>query len=324
MRPGFVAAAAAVLLAAIGTANAQVMAIVTTPAGSFTNSIGASVAKVIVDHAHLRATVSPQQSHGMEPVNDGSAEISLASLSDVQQFVTGTVDWKAKGPHKNIRLIARLIPIRTAAFVRLDSPIKSMADIKGKRISWGFGAQKAVQRVTDAQLATVGLTGDDVQKVLAPNIVAAADDFIVGKTDVFWFATGSAKVKQAAASVGGIRALPISDSPEAVKAMHKHVPGSYPMVLKPSPALDGITKPTMVMAYDVVLFTRADVKDDAIYKIAKAIHDNKKGMSSVFRPMAGFQPDHMATEYDDLSYHPGAIKYFKEIGQWPPKRNPGT
>jgi TRAP-type uncharacterized transport system substrate-binding protein len=190
------AAAAALSFAAIGTAQAQVIGIVTTPAGSFTNSIGASVAKVIVEHTKMRATVTPQQSHGMEPVDDGSAEMSLASLSDVQQFVTGTVDWKAKGPHKNIRVISRLIPIRTAGFVRKDSPVHSLADLKGKKISWGYGAQKAVQRVIDAQLAVGGLTEGDVDKVLTPNIVAAADDFIAGRTEAFWFATGSSKVKR--------------------------------------------------------------------------------------------------------------------------------
>lgn len=312
------------LVAAVGTAQAQVISVVTTPAGSFTNSIGAAVAKVVVEHAKMRATVTPQQSHGQEAVNDGSAELSLASLSDVQQYVTGTVDWVGKGKHPDIRVITRLIPIRTAGFVRKDSPIKSLAELKGKRISWGYGAQKAVQRVINAQLAVAGLTENDVEKILTPNIVAAADDFIASKTDAFWFATGSAKVKQASASVGGIRALPISDSPEAVKAMQKFVPGSYPMVLNPAPALDGILEPTMVQAYDVVLFTNVKVKDDVIYRITKAIHGNKNEMAVVFRPMAGFEPDRMATEYDHLEYHPGAVKYFKEIGQWPPKRNPGT
>ena len=324
MKFGLLGGLAALSLIVGGAANAQVIGIVTTPAGSFTNSIGASVAKVIVEHAKLRATVTPQQSHGQESVNDGSAEVSLASLSDVQQYVTGTVDWAGKGEHKNIRIISRLIPIRTAGFVRKDSSIKSLAEIKGKRISWGYGSQKAVQRVVDAQLAIAGLTGNDVQKVLAPNITSAADDFIASKTDAFWFATGSAKVKQASASVGGIRALPIVNTPDSVKAMQKHVPGSYPMVLNPAPPLDGIIVPTMVMAYDVVLFTNVNVKEDVIYRITKAMHQNKKDMAAVFRPMAGFETDRMATEYDHLQYHPGAVKFFKEIGQWPPKRNPGS
>jgi TRAP transporter TAXI family solute receptor len=324
MKLGLMGAMAALSIMAAGAANAQVIGIVTTPAGSFTNSIGAAVAKVVVEHAKMRATVTPQQSHGQEAVNDGSAELSLASLSDVQQYVTGTVDWAGKGEHRNIRVISRLIPIQTAGFVRKDSPIKSLADLRGKRISWGYGAQKAVQRVVIAQLALAGLDEKDVEKILTPNIVAAADDFIASKTDAFWFATGSAKVKQASASVGGIRALPITDRPEQVKAMQKYVPGSYPYVLNPSPALDGILEPTMVMAYDVVLFTNVNVKDDIIYRITKAMHDNKADMAAVFRPMAGFQPDRMATEYDDLEYHPGAMKFFKEIGQWPPKRNPGT
>jgi TRAP transporter TAXI family solute receptor len=324
MKLGMVGGLAALSLVAASAAHAQVVGIVTTPAGSFTNSIGAAVAKAVVEHAKMRATVTPQQSHGQEAVNDGSAELSLASLSDVQQYVTGTIDWADKGEHKNIRIISRLIPIQTAGFVRKDSPIKALAELKGKRISWGYGAQKAVQRVINAQLALAGLGEKDVDKVLTPNIVAAADDFIAGRTDAFWFATGSAKVKQASASVGGIRALPITDKPDAVKAMQQHVPGSYPFVLNPSPALDGILEPTLVMAYDVVLFTNVNVKDDVIYRITKAVHENKNDMAVVFRPMAGFQPERMATEYDQLDYHPGAVKYFKEIGQWPPKRNPGT
>lgn len=97
MKLGLIGAIAALSLAPAGVANAQVIGIVTTPAGSFTNSIGAAVAKVVVEHAKLRATVTPQQSHGQEAVNDGSAELSLASLSDVQQYVTGTVDWAGKG-----------------------------------------------------------------------------------------------------------------------------------------------------------------------------------------------------------------------------------
>jgi TRAP transporter TAXI family solute receptor len=297
-----------------------VIAIVTTPAGSFTNSVGTAVAKVLVDSAGLRATVSAQQSHGQDVVNDGSAEVSLATLSDVQYAVTGTVDYEGKGARRNLRLIGRLVPIATAGYVRKDSDIKALTDLKGRRVGSGFGAQKAVARVVAAQLASAGLSESDVRGVLAPNIVAAADDFAAGRTDAFWFALGSAKVKQVAAGVGGIRALPVPTGAEAVKAMNRFVPGSYPQVIQPSRNLDGITEPIPVMAYDVVLFTRADLAADTVYKIAKAVHGNRQEMGAVFAPMAEFDPDRMATEYAHLEYHPGAIRFFQEKTLWPPKK----
>ena len=300
--------------------HAQAVSIVTTNAGSFTHSTGAAIAKVMVQHAGIRATVSPQQSHGQEAVNDGSADFSLATISDVQQYVTGTVDWAGKGAKKNIRLIARVVPIRTAALVKLDSPIKSLKDVKGKRVPSGFPAQKSVLRVVQAQLATVGLTMDDVQKVPVRNIVGSAGDFGAGKLDVFWFALGSAKVKQVAAGVGGLRALSVETTPEAKKAMRKFVPGSYPILLKPSKRLEEVREPTWAMAYDVVFFTRADMGDDVVYKATKAMYENKKDMAAVFGALNGFDPKKMATEYDDLTYHPGAIKFFKEKGLWPPRK----
>jgi uncharacterized protein len=304
---------------AYGAANAQVITIVTTPAGSFTNSIGAAIAKVLVEKGGLRTTVSPQQSHGQESVNDGSAELSLATISDIQQYVTGTVDFAGKGPKKNLRMIGRLVPITTSGLVRLDSDIKTLADVKGKRVPSGFPAQKSVQRVVLSQLAGAGLTEADVTLVPARNIVGSADDFAAGKTDIFWFALGSAKVKQVAASVGGLRAIPIETTPKAIAAMKKYVPGSYPVVLKPSRQLEEVRSDVAVQAYDVVFFTNASLSDEVAYKITKAIYENKKDMAAVFGALNRFNPSQMAAAYEDLEFHPGAIKFFKENGMWPPK-----
>jgi TRAP transporter TAXI family solute receptor len=306
---------------AVGTADAQApLSIVTTAAGSFTNNTGSAIAKVMVEKAGIKTTVVPQQSHGQEAVNDGSAELSLATISDVQQYVTGTVDWKGKGPKKNIRLIARIVPLRTAGFVRLDSPIKSLQEVRGKRVPTGFPAQRAVGRMILAQLATAGLTEKDVVAVPVRNIIASANDFMAGKIDVFWFALGSGKVRQVAAKVGGLRALPISNSPEAIKAMNKYVPGSYTITLKPSKRIAEIRKEMPVMAYDLVFFTNKDASDDVVYKITKALYENKPTLASVFKALNGFQPKGMAKKFDDaLVYHPGAIKFYKEKGMWPPK-----
>jgi TRAP-type uncharacterized transport system substrate-binding protein len=113
--------------------------------------------------------------------------------------------------------------------------------------------------------------------------------------------------------------IPIETTPKAVAAMKKYVPGSYPVVLKPSPRLEEVRSEVPVQAYDVVFFTNADMSEDAVYKITKAVHDNQKDMASVFGALNQFVPGQMATKYDDLEYHPGAIKFFKEKGLWPPR-----
>ena len=85
-------------------------------------------------------------------------------------------------------MIGAMIPIMTTGYVKLDFDIKSLKDVKGKRIPWGFPVQKSVQRVVAAQLLGAGITEKDVQPVPARNIVQSADDFAAGKTDIFWFA----------------------------------------------------------------------------------------------------------------------------------------
>ena len=60
-------------------------------------------------------------------------------------------------------------------------------------------------------LATAGLTEADVKPVLVPNVVRSADEFIAGNADMFFFAFGGPKVREADATVGGIRALEIDE-----------------------------------------------------------------------------------------------------------------
>jgi TRAP transporter TAXI family solute receptor len=301
----------------IGTANAQTVSVITTPSGSFTNSAGAAIAKVITEKSKLRAILQAQAASAVIAVAAGTGEFGMGNSFDTTFYVTGTGEYEGQPARPNLRNIAPLSVYRVAMHVRADSPIKSLKDLRGKRVSAGFNAQKAIGRIIDAHLANAGLTYDDVQKVLTPNVSSSANDFIAGKTDVLFFALGSAAVKQAAASVGGLRVLAIEDSPEARARMEKVLPGSYVLNVKPAPNIEGIKEPTNIVAFDMQFFTNKDVPDDVVYTVTKTLHENKPALVQSFRPMAMFEPKQMAKPLKSVPFHPGALKFYREIGLVP-------
>jgi uncharacterized protein len=304
-------------LALTANARAETISISTTPSGSFTNSAGAAMAKVITEKTKVRAVIQAQAMQGQVPVDAGTADFGLSNSFDVSFYVTGGGEYEGQGEHKNIRLIASLTPYRVAIHVRADSGINSLADLKGKRVSGGFNAQKTIKRIIEAHLANAGLTYKDVSEVLTPNVSRSAEDFTAGRTDALFFAVGSAAVKQAAASVGGLRVVPIDSSPEAVQRMEAVLPGAYVIEVKPSPTIDGIAEPTKLVAFDMVFFANRKVSDETAYQVTKALHENKGMLSDTFRPFNLFDPGKMAKTVKNVEFHPGALKYYREIGLLP-------
>ena len=119
-------------------AQAQTVGIVTTPAGSFSNSAGQAIAKVLVDKAKLRTVVQAQASTGFDEVESGSADFNLTNSFDGTFYTTGTGEYQGQGAKPTMRYAGALIPYRVAMHVRADSPIRTIADLKGKRVSSEF------------------------------------------------------------------------------------------------------------------------------------------------------------------------------------------
>jgi TRAP transporter TAXI family solute receptor len=310
-------AAIAVLAAgfgAAGMAQAQNVSIITTPVGSFSNSAGAAMAKVLVEKAKMHAVVQAQASTGFEETVSGQADFNASNSFDATFFATGTGEYEGRGARNNLRAVGSLIPYRVAMHVRADSDIKSIADLKGKRVSSGFRSQKTIGRIIEAYLGTAGLSYKDVEQVPTPNIVREAEDFMAGKVDVMFFALGSAAIKQANASVGGLRVLQVDDSPAVVKRLQQALPGAYILTVNPAPSIEGITRPTKLVAFDMVLVVRAELGDDVVYKVTKALYESKADLAATFPPFNLFNPRSMAKPIQSVPFHAGAARFYKEVG----------
>lgn len=288
---------------------------------AYTAQASAAISKVVSEKAGIQMRVQP---HGgtsayVPSVNQGTLEFGLANELESLYAVTGTAIYKDR-PQPNLRVITVLTPFASSLYVRKDSNIYTLNDLRGKRLPSGWASQKIIGVLMDGALATAGMTMNDVERVPVPNVVKGADDFAAGKTDAFFFAVGAGKVKEVDAKVRGIRAIPIETSPQAIAAMRKHVPPAYARVFNPSPVAVGVEKPTAIMAYNYLMLGNDKVADDVVYRIVKALHDNKPMLVASFPALGQFNPGGMARKLEGgLQYHTGAIKYYKETGQWPPK-----
>jgi len=302
-----------------GAAQAQTITVATTQPGSLTHSLGSAVAKIATEFAGIRTVVQPQGGSSLLPISAKTSEFGFSNSFDVVFFTAGTGQYQGRPPQKNIRVVTRIFTNLSPMLVKAGSDIKSVKDLKGKRIPGGFAAQKSLLQSYTMHLANAGLTYDDVIAVKTPNIVKSANDFIAGKVDAFTFGLGAGKLKEVAAAVGPLRALHMDTDPKAIARAQTVVPTSYMTVVKPIPPFPEIKQEMPLLAYDFTMNTHADVPDEVVYKVVKALHDRKKELAATFAGFRRFDPKQMAVGYGKLEYHPGAIKFYKEIGQWPPK-----
>ena len=299
---------------AVSGAQAQPLGLGTSPQGTLTYAIGAAVAKVLGEKGSLQSRVQPSSGTGtMIPlVDSGEIDVGFANTLELWDAFhgKGTFD---KRPNPNLRTLAVIFPIKVGLFVRADSPIKSIKDMKGKTIAYGFTSQEIIKLTVDAMLATEGLTAADLKTVLVPNLVRGVDELIAGRVDITTFAVGSAKVAEADASVGGIRYISLANTPEATAAMQKVFRTAYMARVEPAPNYAGVKEPTYMMGYDYTIFANKDVKPERAKAITRLIAENKDALAQgqpLFRQM---QTERLFSQID-VPFHDGAVAYFREKG----------
>ena len=289
-------------------AHAQAMGFATMQPGTLNHTSGSAIAKVLKEKANINVLIQPTAGESVliPMVGRGEAEFGIANILEVTNATQGGGQTSRQ---PELRLIGSIHALRGAFWVRKDSPMRTIADLKGKRVVAGFSAMRTIDVLTRAMLATGGLGEKDTTPVLVPNVIRGADDFASGASDMFFFAFGAPKVREIDATVGGMRALEISES--GMAEARKIFPLGYLSPAAPGPFFVGVEKPMPVYTWDNMLFTNAKVKDDVVYRIIETLEKNKADLVAVQPALREFSAASLYKKYD-IPYHPGALKYFQE------------
>jgi hypothetical protein len=291
------------LVLATGVVSAQTYGFATLQPGTLNHTTASAVAKVLKEKAGLNVLVQPTAGDQViVPMTArGEVDIGIANAMEIH-------DGLAKGL-KDLRIIGAAHALRVGFFVRKDSGMTKVADLKGKRVPYGFSAMRALEPTVRAMLATAGLSEKDIKPVLVPNVIRSADDFASGAADAFYFAFGAPKVREVDATVGGIRMVEIDE--KGMPAARKIERWGYLIEVRPGPIFIGVEKPMKVYSFDNLFFTSAKTKDEFVYKFLDTLVKNKNDLIAVQPVLREFSAAFAYKQYE-VPYHPGALKYFKE------------
>lgn len=235
-------------------------------------------------------------------------EMGLVQTSSADYAMKGTEVFK-DNPVKNIRGVAVLYPQPFQLVVRKDSQINSVYDIKGKRI--GVGAPGSGEEATWREVMSVyGLTYKDMDAKML-SLAEQGSHFKDNLLDAMWYVSGTpASGILDVASQIPIRLVPIAGK-EADQILEKypyHIKYTIPAGTYPEQA-----EPVETLAAPAFLVAREDLPEDVVYQVTKAIFEHLDELKKSHKQAENIKLE-TALEGVSIPLHPGAEKYYKEVG----------
>jgi TRAP transporter TAXI family solute receptor len=312
----------------LGAARAQQppksVTIGTNPAGTVFYALGGGMASVISGAAPFQAVIQPYTgtSTFLPLLDSGEIDFGIINAVEMNLAYQGPARFKVAGknplPHvPNTRLIMRGSPLQVSLVVKKDSTIKTVHDVKGKRVTGEYPANVAIWFHIYTGLASGGLTWNDVKVVPVPAVNEGVDAMVQGRADVSNHAIGAAKIKEADASVG-VRFVSMDCSPQGEERIKKAVPGYYPATVK-SGSSTGIIGDTCVLSYDIYFVGHKALSGQTVQATLKALWDNIEKLPPLHAQFKDWTRERAASADVTLPYHPAAVEFYKEKNLWSAK-----
>jgi TRAP transporter TAXI family solute receptor len=308
-----VCAAAALALAGTAAHAQQFFRIGTGGTAGTYYPVGGMIANIVSQPGKVAATA--QSSAGsvanVNAVISGAAESGFSQADVASWAYTATGVWQGKPPVSGLRLIANLYPESVHIVTRKGSGIKSVADLKGKRVALdepGSGTLINARTI----LAAYGLKDADLKpEYIKPN--QAGDKMKDGALDAFFFTGGSpaGAIAELAASGAGIELVAI-DGPQA-DALRK-TSGFFAPDTIPADTYKGVAAvKTLAVGAQWVTSDKADA--NLVYEIVKKLYsaDGQK-MLGAGHAKGKYITKENAVLGAGIPFHPGAERFYKEAG----------
>jgi uncharacterized protein len=319
----FLCAALLVVNAASAQTLPKSVTIGSNPPGTLFYSLASGLSKVISEATPMQAQVQPYAGTStfvplLETGELDSGVVNAVDMGMVYQGPKLKIGGRNPFPHvPNSRLIMRGSPLRSSLIVRKDSPIKTLRDVKGKRVTGEYPAQLAGWYNVFGSLSNGGLTWNDVKVVPVPAINEGVDALVQGRADVTTHAIGTAKLKEADATVG-IRFISLDCSPQGEARIKKAVPGYYLSTVKAGSSA-GILEDICAYTYDVYFIGHKALSDAMVHATLKAIWDNIAKLPPLHPGFVEWTKERAVDPEVTMPYHPAAVQFYKEQKIWSAK-----
>ncbi len=316
----FSIAVLAALLMTLANAQAKTQ-FVTIGTGGITGvyyPTGGAIAKMVNKKKKeygIRATVESTGGSvfNVNAVMNGDLEFGIVQSDRQYQAWHGLAEWKDKGPQKDLRSVFSIHPESVTLVAAVDSGIKTIKDLKGKKVNIGNPGSGQRQNAIDA-LTAVGI--DYKKDLQAENVKASEAPGLLqdGRIDAFFYTVGhpSGAIKEATSGARKVRFVSIT-GPEIDKMLAKfpyYAKSVIPVEMYPGAQND---KDVPTFGVKATLVTSAKVPDEIVYAITKEVFDNFDDFKKLHPAYSTLTKQSML-EGLSAPIHPGAMKYYKEAG----------
>jgi TRAP transporter TAXI family solute receptor len=264
---------------------------------------------------NLRVTVESTGGSvfNVNAVMAGDLEFGLVQSDRQYQAWNGLKDGEDKGPQKKLRAICSFHPESVVLVAGDDTGIETFMDLKGKHVNIGNPGSGQRGNSTDA-FAACGIDWEKDMRAEGLKADESAKFLQDGRIDAFFYTVGhpNGSIKEATSGRRKVHFVPITgDCIDKLVAKWPYYAKAYIPIEFYSMARNKENVDTF--AVKTTFCTSADIPDDIVYAITKEVFDNLEEFKKL-HPAYGILTKQNMLEALSAPIHPGAMKYYKEVG----------